>query len=406
MRRSGLVAMMLFGLLAAAAAPAQDYRDSDRDMAAQRAGEAYRRGREDLDQSRWQDATRAFDEVIGLDAGPADGARYWKAYALYKQGRKADALEVLAERDELYPESRWDDDARALELEIRQSSGKPVPPDAAESEELKLIALNGLLHVDPDRAIPMLEKILEGGSSPRMKEEALFVLVQTGSPRARELVLDIARGSSNPDLQIAALQHMGMFGEEANLPVLREVYGSTKSHEAKRAIIAAYGVAGDREDLLAVVRSEPDADLRREAIQHLGLAGGGAELVRLYEDSKSFEDRQAIVEALATSGETASLQEIARTEADPALRGVAVRSLGLAGGPETDAFLVERYRAEKDPGVRAQILEGLAMAGAAGPLIGIARSESDPALKRRAVEVLAMMDSPEATEFLMGLFDD
>ena len=142
---------------------------------------------------------------------------------LGKQGRHKEALAVLAGMEADYPDSRWRRDAKALEVELSQSAGKPVRPENEADEELKLIALGALMHMDQDRAVPMLEKILDGNSSPAMKKEALFILIQTGSPRARERALQIARGDSNPDLQLHALEYIGMFGEEENLSFLKEV---------------------------------------------------------------------------------------------------------------------------------------------------------------------------------------
>ena len=72
-------------------------------------------------------------------------------------------------------------DAKALEIQVRQSVGQPVRPEAEADEELKLLALQGLQHSDPDQAVPMLEKILQGPQSPRLKERALFVLAQSNS---------------------------------------------------------------------------------------------------------------------------------------------------------------------------------------------------------------------------------
>ena len=410
MNRVMALGMVAGLLLAGGIATAQDYTGSDRDMRAVRAGELYRLGREELDESRWEAAIRAFDDVIALGGGLADGAHYWKAYALSKTVRAPEALAVLAAMGDSFPDSRWKDDARALELEIRQSAGSPISPGSADTEELKLIALNGLLHVDPDRAIPMLEKILHGSSSPRMKEQALFVLVQTGSPEARELVLQMAKGGSNPDLQLAALEHMGWFGEEANLPILKEIYASTASRDAKNAIIMSFGMAGAKAELVQVIETEQDADLRREAAMHLGHAGGGSELVRLYDRQTSFEVREAILEALAMTGESEKLEEVARSEESVALREIAVRSLGMTGRPSSQRFLVELYGelygSEDSVPLREAILEAFMVQGAANALIDVAGTESEPELKKRAVEMLAMMDSPEATEFLLGILDE
>ena len=69
-----------------------------------------------------------------------------------------------------YANSRWQDDAKALEIEVRQASGEKVNPNAEPDEDLKLMALNGLMNSDPERAIPMIEKVLQGSQSPKLKE--------------------------------------------------------------------------------------------------------------------------------------------------------------------------------------------------------------------------------------------
>jgi hypothetical protein len=117
-----------------------------------------------------------------------------KAYALIKLGRRDDALAAIAELHKGHPSSRWLDDARALEIEIKQAGGKPVNPESADDEELKLMALNSFMDTDPDRALPLLEKLLHSSQSPKIKERALFVLTQSGSSKARQLVCRWPRG--------------------------------------------------------------------------------------------------------------------------------------------------------------------------------------------------------------------
>ncbi len=56
------------------------------------------------------------------------------------------------------------------------------------------MALNGLMNSNPERALPILEKLLAGSQSPRVKERALFVLSQSSAPQARETVVKFAKG--------------------------------------------------------------------------------------------------------------------------------------------------------------------------------------------------------------------
>ena len=62
-----------------------------------------------------------------------------------------------------------------LAAAIRQKNGKPVNPDDQADEELKLIAIHSLMQTDSDKALPMLQKLLESSQPPKIKEQALFV---------------------------------------------------------------------------------------------------------------------------------------------------------------------------------------------------------------------------------------
>ena len=108
-----------------------------------------------------------------------------------------------------FADSRWLKDAKALEVEVRQASGQAVSPDAQNDEELKLLALRGIMQSDPERALPMIEKVLAGNGSVKLRENALFVLSQSRTPKAREIIAGIAKGGANPDLQLRAVRYLG-----------------------------------------------------------------------------------------------------------------------------------------------------------------------------------------------------
>ncbi len=138
------------------------------DRAAARSG-SYREGHRAIDDERWADAVEAFDQVLVADCtDDCDAALYWKAYALHKLGRSRPALEALRRLRGDYPDSRWHDDARALEIEIRPARAEEDDDD----DELKLLALNGLMYSDSDRALEMLEKFLAGDRSRKLREHA------------------------------------------------------------------------------------------------------------------------------------------------------------------------------------------------------------------------------------------
>jgi hypothetical protein len=112
----------------------------------------YSAGQGALDNRQWDQAVVYFNQVISQNTARVDGALFWKAYALGKLGRRDEANATIAELRKSYASSRWLDDAKALELEVRQASGQTVSPESESDDDLKLMALNGIMQSDPERA--------------------------------------------------------------------------------------------------------------------------------------------------------------------------------------------------------------------------------------------------------------
>src|SRR5215831_511367 len=75
----------------------------------------------------------------------------------------------------------------------------PIPGSSAQAssdDEIKMIALNSLMNADPDRGIPLLEGVLKGSSSTRVKDRAMAILVQTRSPQAQQILTDYAKSGA------------------------------------------------------------------------------------------------------------------------------------------------------------------------------------------------------------------
>jgi HEAT repeats len=369
----------------------------------ERLQELYDDGREDLDEDRYEQAVEKFQELAEMNGSQTDAALYWKAYAENHLGRRDAALATLADLKRRFPRSRWQKDAGALEIEVKQSTGQPVKPADQGDEELKMLAIQGLMNSDSERAMPLLEKVINGSSSPKEKSRALFVLAQSGSPQAREILARIARGQTNPDLQRKAVEYLGLFGGPQSRQTLAEVYTSTSDGSVKRAILRAYMIGGDRERIFAAAKSEKDESLRREAIRQLGLVHGTAELEQLYQAETSSDVRQEILEAFFLAGDSGRLVRAAQGEKDPELRRAAVRNLGLIHSDESAKALQEIYSKETDREIKAEVLNAYFLQGNAKALVAIARSEKDAELKKTAVSKLALMHSKEGSDYLMEL---
>jgi hypothetical protein len=356
-----------------------------------------------MDAGRWERAVEAFARVAAMKGTRADGALYWKAYSQDRVGQRAEALATIAELSKTYPTSRYVKQAQALEMEVRRNVGQPVNPEAQGDEELKLIAVNSLINSDPEKALPILEKLLQGPASPKLRERAVFVLSQSNSPRAREILKGLARGSSTPELQSKAIQYLGVMGGADSRAILAEVYSSSTDIEVKRRILRAFMVSGDKARVLTAAQTEQNADLRAEAVRQLGAMGANEELWQMYQKETTVPVKKQILQGMFVGGNATRMIELARTEKDPELRAVAVRNLGMMGGAKTGETLVELYNGEKDTAVRRNVINALFVQGNATALVAIARKETDPEMKKAVVQKLSTMQGKVVTDYMQEL---
>lgn len=363
----------------------------------------YEDGQRAIEEGRWQRAVERFTDLAAEKGSRADAAMYWRAYALDRMGQKAEALTTAAELIKQYPASKWLSDAKALELQVRQSAGQPVRPEAEGDEELKLLALQGLQHSDPEQAVPMIEKILQGPQSPRLKERALFVLAQSNSARARQVLANTARGAGNPDLQRKAIQYLGVHGGRENRELLAQIYDSSQDVDIKRRILRSFMVSGDRARVLAAATTETTPELRAEAVQQLGVMGAHEELWQLYQKESAVDIKRRIIQAMFVGGNVTRMSELANTEPNVDLRRAAIRNLGLMGSAKSGDMLTALYTKEKDVAIKKEIVNAFFLQNNATQLVAIARQETDPVMRKDIVGRLSHMRSKVALDYLMEI---
>lgn len=366
---------------------------------------AYRSAKSALEERDWDRAAQEFDQVAQRKGLRADAALYWKAYTQAKLGRRGEALATLDEMMRTYASSRWLDDAKVLQLEVRQSSGQAVSPDSEANEDLKVLAVNGILHSDPERALPVLEGLIRKSSSPRLKERALFVLAQSKAPQARELMAKFARGGVNPDLQYRAVEYIGYQSTPEVRQLLQEIYTGSTDTNLKRAVLRGYSTARDKERLLAAAKSEQAMELRREAVRGLGSMNAEAELWQLFADGPA-EMKLEILRALDSSKENFDRYiDALHAEKDPRVRRELVEQIGGIRSLKSAETLAGLYAGETDINVRRAIADGLYNQRQAKVLVDLARAESDPKMKRVLVERLSRMKDKEASDYMLELLN-
>jgi HEAT repeat protein len=363
--------------------------------------ELYQSAKDALDNGEYDNAIRQFDEVIKIHGRRADGAMYWKAYALNKAGNKAQALTVIGELRKNYPKSNWLRDAGALEQEIRGVSN----PENISDDELKLLAIQSLMNSDPEKAVPLLEKIITGNYPPKEKDKALFVLSQSGSEKAQQILMGMAKANNQPELQKRAIRYMGMNGNSRNRAVLKEIYNSSTDMGVKKSIFHAWLMCGCKDDVASLAKTEKNPELRREAIRYLGMMGGRTELLDFYKNSPDVETRKEAVGAMLMCGCSHELAEIVQTEKDPEVLDKAINTLGLVGGDESLAALTKVYNSQADLSVKKKVINALFLRGAGKEMVALAKKETNPELKKSLIQKMSLMNSPEISDYMMEILN-
>ena len=398
-----LAAFLVAAFISAPALAAADtYAEAD--QRSERESDLYERGTDAIDDEDWNEAVEHFSGVAQMKGSRADGALYWTAYALNRLNRRNEALKTLEALRKDYPSSRWLNDAKALEVEVRSSAGERVDP-ARYDDETKVIAIQSLMHTDPEKAYPLLEKIVKSGTySKKMKDQALFVLSQSSSPKAQALIADIAKGNSNPGIQKDAIRYLAIAGGTRNAQLLADIYASGASVEVRKEVLQAYVINGNKAGALAAARGETNPQLRRKAIQVLGVMGARSELAAMYESATSADAKEEIIQALFIAGDAAKIGELAKSEKDPKLRAEAIRKLGLMGGKTAQTLL--GFYATGDENVKDAVIDALFVQGNAKALIDLAKKESDRELKRQILKKLSVMGDDDAVAYMLEILEE
>ncbi len=367
----------------------------------------YDKGTQSLDAGKWQAAVDAFDQVVKLGGARTDGALYWKAYAQNRLGQRNEALATLDELIKKSPGSRWAGEARALQVEVRQLVGQPVRPEQESDEELKLLAIRGLMNTDAERAVPMLETIVQGSASPKLKDQALFVLGMSESPKAREILVSVAKGKGNPDLQLRAIRYLGTRNAEQNRPLLVEIYKSTTDVDVKRRVIDA--LVGSVSSMAYAVQLTNSYDTAVSVFRSAGeekraaaAVAAANDLYALYQTESEVQLKKQMLQGLAAA-QSEKLKELARTERNLELRQAAIQNLGMMSSEKTGEMLMSLYKGEKDAELKKAIVRGLFLQRNATALVQIARQETDPAVKKDVVQKLSTMKDKAAADYMLEL---
>ena len=233
----------------------------------------------------------------------------------------------------------------------------------------------------------------------------MFVLSQSSSAKAQQLIANYAKGGGSADLQEQAVHYLGIASGERNRALLLEVYQSTKSRKIKEEVLNALMVSGDRGRILNAAKTEPDPELREEAIRLLGVMGARKDLAAMWSTETARNVREAIMEALFIAGDVDHIYEIAKADKDPEMREDAIRKLGIMG-KRTAPMLLAFYTNESSVDIKDAVIDALFVQSNARALIDLSKKETDKQLKREMLQKLSVMNNKEAIDYMLELLNE
>lgn len=392
----------------------------------------------------------------------APDAPYWEAFARYRMGGDANLREALSSLDAQrtrFPRASTRGDAQTLATRIQGELARRGDPAAAatvmgeaagdvrgggtgkgargagrsardcgagrgdedgdEDSDARVAALNALMQMDAERAMPILREVLarRDACSERLRRKALFLVAQKQTPDAVDILLNAARNDPDAGVRRQAVFWMSQVGGERTLIVLDSILrGSADADLRDKAIFAISQQNDDRARKLLrdFAQSSAPAALRGKAIFWLGQndhsPDNAAFLQSIYARETSDELRDQIIQASANLGPEMDrwLFSIAEDQKQPTeSRKKALFWLGQQRRTSV-ASLVSFYDRVKEPELREQAIFVLSQRhepAAVDKLIDIARHEDDRRLRGKALFWLGQSRDPRVKDLLMEIIN-
>jgi HEAT repeat protein len=222
--------------------------------------------------------------------------------------------------------------------------------DENTEQTVRSQAMATLSRLPRGEGIPALIQMVGSSRDLWLGKRAISTLASSGDPRAREALRTVAdRPNISEEIRLTAIRGIGQsYATGQDAAFLRGLYLKDQSPAIRESIISSVAKVGGPDNMrfLATVAGDPTGpiELRRNALR----AAGGAEapiteLIDLYGrvDRPLKEDLISLYGRRSETGAIDKLISIAKTDTDPALRRRAISQLSRSKDPRVVAALRE-----------------------------------------------------------------
>lgn len=429
----------------------------------QQADSLYRRAREALSGGEYRRAATLFEQIYARypKTRYASDALYFRAFSLYRTGDTGDMRTALGSLQTLtskYDGATVQGDARTLRVRIcgelakrgdercttevegisASASGSSIAsagsaraatstaraaqsaqcPDEDDEDDERIAALNALLQMDSERALPILEKVLarRDACSAGLRRKAVFLVSQKGNARAAEILLNAAKTDPDKEVRGQALFWLGQTNDDRAVDMLEEVLRNTADGELQDKAI--FGLAQHRSERAqqilrnAALNTSLNHERREQAIFWLGQKKGGANSAFLRELYEKINDRQLKEKVIFSASQQRS------EETKSWLLGIVTNEREAIDLRKNALFWASQHRAVSmaelgtmydqlsDREMKEQVIFAISQrrdSAATGRMLDIARTEKDRELRKKAIFWLSQSKDPRVAKFLEEL---
>ena len=293
-----------------------------------------------------------------------------------------------------------------------------IPPGCENAvDDERIEALNAMLHMDAELALPILKKVLERRDkcSEFLRRKAVFLVSQKSSEEAFDILANAARTDPDRATREDAVFWLSQTKSERAVDVLEQILlrESPDEEMQKKALFSISQSRSDRAQRILrdfAKRREASTEVRAEAIFWLGQRRGdenAAFLRELYGSLESAELKEKVLFSIAQSRSPENsrflLEQAKDRRLDPEMRKTALFWAGQSGAAAKD--LAEIYDSGgDDTELRNQVIFVLSQrkndTEAVDKLLDIARKEPDRELRRQAIFWLGQSRDPRVVKLL------
>ncbi|MDX1576983.1 MAG: HEAT repeat domain-containing protein [Gemmatimonadota bacterium] len=299
--------------------------------------------------------------------------------------------------------------------------GSREAQEGCEEEDVQHAALQALMQIETERALPILRRVLarRDECSGPLRKQAIFVLSQHEPGEAEDIMIEVALNDPEPDVQKAAVFWLSQVGTEKALDALADLLETTDDPELQEnALFALSQHGGTRAAGLirsfALDPSKP-VGVRENAIFWMSQHSENQDadvLIELYAQLDSEPLKESVFFGLAQLDDPRAVEWMLERALDDSeateLRKQALFWAGQHGSVDLSR-LAGLYGRLSDREMKEQLIFLYSQREepeAVERLIEVARTETDPELRKRAIFWLGQTGDDRAIEFLVSLVED